>query len=187
MPGDSDEPTITGTLVSTHIELLSVRYGAAEVARCIDGLPDDFRKEMQGVIAGGWVPVRAYDAFYLAFADGVGTDVAELHTDMSRQSVERTFKTIWRLLLRLTSDAALVSRTPVLYSRAYTKGKLKTVSFTPGVAEIELEGWPNPPDIVLRGTRIAIETVLRLSGRNGVKITAERAPDGAKMHATWKV
>ena len=42
-----------------------------------------------------------------------------------------------------------------------------------------------PP--ALGGTRIAIETVLRLSGRNGVKIAVERAPDGAKMRATWKV
>lgn len=187
MSGDASEPTITGTLVSTHIELLRARFGADEVARCIDELPDDIRKEMQGVIAGAWVPLRAYDAFYRAFADRMGVDIAELHTEMSRQSVERTFKTMWRLLLRLTSDAALVSRTPILYSRAYTKGQLKTVSFTPGVAEIELEGWPNPPDIVLRGTRIAIETVLRLSGRDAVKITVERAPDGAKMRATWKV
>lgn len=187
MSADSDEPTITGTLVSTHLELLGGRFGAGEVARCIENLPDEFRKAMQGVIAGGRVPVRAYDAFYRDFADRVGADVAELHSEISRQSVERTFKTIWRLLLRLTSDAALVSRTPVLYSRAYTKGKLKAVFPAPGTADIELEGWPNPPDIVLRGTRIAIETVLRLSGRNGVKIAVERAPDGAKMRATWKV
>jgi hypothetical protein len=181
------EPTITGTLVSTHIELLGGRFGAAEVARCIETLPDDFRREMQGVIAGGWVPVRAYDAFYRAFAEHVGIDVAELHTETSRQSVERTFKTLWRLLLRLSSDQALVSRTPVLYSRAYTKGRLKAVFPEAGSAEIELQGWPDAPDIVLRGTRVAVETVLRLSGRSAVKLTVERAPDGAKMRATWKV
>jgi hypothetical protein len=181
------EPTITGTLVSTHIELLRGRFGAAEVARCIETLPDDFRREMQGVIAGGWVSVRAYDAFYRAFAERVGIDVAELHTETSRQSVERTFKTIWRLLLRLTSDQALLSRTPVLYSRAYTKGKLKAVFAAAGIADIELEGWPDAPDIVLRGTRVAVETVLRLSGRSAVRTTVERAPGGAKVRATWKV
>jgi hypothetical protein len=182
-----DEPTITGTLVSTHLELLGGRFGAAEVAQCIDGLPNEFRREMQGVIAAGWVPVRAYDAFYRAFAERVGIDVAELHTETSRQSVERTFKTIWRLLLRFTADQALISRTPILYSRAYSKGKLKAAFPAAGIAEIELEGWPDTPDIVLRGTRIAVETVLRLSGRNAVKLTVERAPDGAKIHATWKV
>jgi hypothetical protein len=186
MPAEP-EPTITGTLVSTHIELLRGRFGAAEVAGCIDGLPEGFRREMQGVIAGAWVPVRAYDAFYRAFAQRVGVDVAELHTDISRQSVERTFRTIWRLLLRFTADQALISRTPVLYSRAYSRGTLKAAFPAPGTAEIELEGWPDAPDIVLRGTRIAVETVLRLSGRNAVKIAVERAPDGAKMHATWKV
>src|SRR5262245_54562779 len=120
MPGD--EPTISGTLVSTHIELLRARFGVDQVTRCIEELPEDFRKEMRGVIAAGWVPIRAYDAFYRSFADRVGRDVAELHTETSRESVERTFKTIWRLLLRLTSDEALISRTPILYSRAYSKG-----------------------------------------------------------------
>jgi hypothetical protein len=131
--------------------------------------------------------VRAYDAFYRAFAERVGIDVAELHTETSRQSVERTFKTIWRLLLRFTADQALIARTPVLYSRAYSKGTLKAAFPGAGVAEIALEGWPDAPDIVLRGTRVAVETVLRLSGRNAVKLTVERAPDGAKIHATWKV
>lgn len=182
----ADEPTITGTLVSTHLELLGGRFGAAEVERCIDGLPTEFRSEMQGVIAAGWVPVRAYDAFYRAFAERVGIDVVELHTETSRQSVERTFKTIWRLLLRFTADQALISRTPILYSRAYSKGTLKAAFPATGVAEIELEGWPDAPDIVLRGTRVAVETVLRLSGRNTIKITVERVPGGAKLHATWK-
>lgn len=186
MKGAPEEPCITGALVSTHIELLGGRFGAEEVSRCIDGLPAEVRADMQGVIAAGWVPVKSYDAFYRAFAQRVREDVAVLHTDMSRQSVERTFKTIWRLLLRLTSDEALISRTPMLFSRAYTKGKLTAVFAEPGVAHVELVGWPNVPDIVLRGTRIAIETVLRLSGRSAVRTAVERAPDGATLKATWK-
>jgi len=181
-----EEPSISGALVSTHIELLGGRFGSDEVIRCIDGLPADVREHLQGVIAAGWVPVKAYDVFYRTFAARVGVDVAELHTDMSRHSVERTFKTMWRLLLRLTSTEALVSRTPVLFSRAYTKGRLRAVMTTPGLAEIELDGWPDVPDIVLRGVRIAIETVLRLSGRSPVRSSVERAPEGAKIRATWK-
>lgn len=182
-----DEPSITGALVSTHLELLRGKFGSDAVSRCIDGLPPDMRSHLQGVIAAGWVPVRAYDTFYRTFAAKVGHDVAELHSDMSRQSVERTFRTLWRLLLRLTSDEALVSRTPLLYARAYTKGKLKSAIASPGLADLALEGWPDVPDIVLRGVRIAIETVLRLSGRGAVRIAVERAPDGASLRATWKV
>jgi hypothetical protein len=186
MTGAVDEPRITGALVSTHIELLGGRYGNDEVSRCIDGLPADVRAHLQGVIAAGWVPVKSYDVFYRSFAERVGVDVAELHTDMSRHSVERTFRTLWRLLLRLTSDEALVSRTPVLFSRAYTKGHLRAAITAPGLAEVELDGWPGVPDIVLRGVRVAIETVLRLSGRNGVRSSVERAAEGAKIRATWK-
>lgn len=186
MSGAPDEPNITGTLVSAHLDLLGGRFGVAEVARCIDGLPPETRSDLQGVIAAGWVPVRSYDLFYRAFAKQTGVDVGDLHADMSRQSVERTFKTLWRLLLRLTSDEALVSRTPVLFSRAYTRGKLSSSIPSPGVAELALDGWPDVPDIVIRGTRIAIETVLRLSGRTAVRTSFERAPDGAILRATWK-
>jgi hypothetical protein len=186
MKGTLEEPSITGALVSTHLELLGGRFGNDEVNRCIEGLPAEVRADLQGVIAAGWVPLKSYDVFYRTFAERVGADVAELHTEMSRHSVERTFKTLWRLLLRVTSDEALISRTPVLFSRAYTKGRLRAVMTTPGLADVELDGWPAVPDIVLRGVRIAIETVLRLSGRNAVRSSVERAPQGAKIRAIWK-
>jgi hypothetical protein len=180
-----EQPSITGTIVRTHLELLDERFGAGSAAECIRALPAECRQALEGVTAAGWLPITTWEAFYDAFSRQVGADVAVLHGEMSRQSVERTFKTLWRVLLRFTTDDALVSRTPLLYSRAYTHGKLTSRFSARGVADVELGGWPGVPEIVLRGTRGAVETVLQLAGRKSARVTWQRARDGATFRATW--
>lgn len=186
MNSGTKEAGITGALVRVHVDLLAAEFGRDRVNACIAALPPQARAQLESITAASWIPVRAYETFYEAFAASVGHPVAELHARMSRTSVEQTFKTIWRVLLRFTTDEALVSRTPLLFSRAYDTGKLSSTISTPGIARLVLTGWLDVPEIALRGTRIAVETVLRLSGRRSVAIVSERTPDGATFRATWQ-
>jgi hypothetical protein len=113
-------------------------------------------------------------------------DIADLHTDVARISIERTMRTLWRVLLRLTTDQALVSRTPVIYGKSYNRGRLEAHITESGRAEIRLLDWPAAPEWPLRATKIGIETVLRIAGRQDVRIIYTRTPDGAGYTATWK-
>ena len=42
-------------------------------------------------------------------------------------------------------------------------------------------------EYVVRGTRVVIETVLRLAGRTSVRVSGERTPDGVVYTTTWLV
>jgi hypothetical protein len=185
MPGQAAGPTITGALVRAHLDILRLELGSAVVAQALADLPAEARLEIEGVTAASWVPIPAYEAFYAAVAHRGGRDVAELHSAVSRQSVEQAFRTMWRILLRLTSDEALVTRTPLMFTRAYTHGKLTSGISAPGQAHVELSAWPAVPDIVMRGVRVAVETVLHLAGRKNARVVAQRSADGATFRATW--
>jgi hypothetical protein len=175
MEGSPTEPCITGTIVRGHLEILEGMFGAEVLRSARLDLPTEGRAMMESITAAGWVPIPVYEAFYESIARRVGRSVADLHTEISRLSVERIFKTMWRVLLRFTSDEALVTRTPLLFSRGYNKGKLTSKIRSPGLAELDLQEWPEVPDIVLRGLRVAVETVLRVAGRRNVVIVHERS------------
>jgi hypothetical protein len=113
-------------------------------------------------------------------------DVLAFHADVLRRSAELTVLKIWGIFMRLTSDQALVSRTPVLYSRSYTQGELTTKILGPGIAEITLRGWPHVPEIQVQALKMFIGTVLKIAGRKNPKVTAERRPTGAVFHAIWR-
>lgn len=179
------EPSITGTIVGQHLAVLRERYGSESVDRVLASLDDTTRDDVAHASPLGWVPVQTFERFYDAMAAGLQRDVAELHTEVSRASVENTFRTLWRLLLRFTSDEALVSRTPLIHSRTYNTGALASSFPGPGRADIELTGWPRTPAIVRRGLCVGISTVLTLAGRQNVTITDEPTADGARFQASW--
>ena len=124
-------------------------------------------------------------ALYKAIGAESGRDYVHLHETVSRTAVERALKTIWRLFLRFTSDEALVARTPVIFTKAFPQGVLSPRIVSPGRAEIRVVSWPQMPEYAIRGTRVAVESVLRLAGRSNVKITVEPTHDGCIYHTTW--
>jgi hypothetical protein len=182
----AEEPRVSGTIVRGHLDLLTAQLGKELVARAMAELSPAARTELESATASSYIPISVYEQFYVAMAQHAGRSLPEFHAEMSRQSVERAFKSIWRVLLRFTSDEALVSRTPLLFTRGYDHGKLTSKITKPGLAELELLGWPDVPDIAIRGLSVAVETVLRLSGRRSVSIVHQRSPDGAKFQATWR-
>ncbi len=183
LPGVA-EPRTAGLIVRQHVTALRERFGAATIDGAIRSLAPDARTAILGLEA--WVPVSAMDALYTAVAERLGRDAADLHWETGRTVVTQTFKTVWRVLLRFTSDEALVARTSIFYSKAFDQGLLSARMVAPGRGELELTGWPEgAPSFVRRGLRIGISTVLELSGRKSVRIRDEQRGEKTVFFASW--
>jgi hypothetical protein len=91
------------------------------------------------------------------------------------------------MLIRLTSDEALVRRTPAYYSRAFNIGTLASTIPEPGRVSLTLSGFPGAPDFSLRGVAWGIETVMTVAGRKNVRVVYTRTGDGASFNGTWDV
>jgi hypothetical protein len=180
-------PTISGALVLQHRKILTAVVGEGPLARAMTSLSAADRQALEEVTVLTFVPIATVEALFTAAAREVGRDVPSLHEHVSRTSLEQNLKTIWRLLLRFTSDEALIARTPVLFGKAFPQGAMRPRMIQPGRAEIRIEQWPGMPEYAVRGTRVAIETVLRLAGRSSVKLSTERTPDGVVYGASWLV
>jgi hypothetical protein len=181
-----ESPRISGTVVRNNLAELRERY-PVEVESALLELDPAARTEVAQALSIGWVDIGAYEEFYKRVARAVGRPLADLHMAVSRVSVQKTLTTVHRLLMRFTTDQALVSRTPLIYSKTFDRGALRPSISEPGRAEIEVVGWPGMPEFALRGLRVGVETVLVVAGRKDVRVTGRQAPDGARLMATWTV
>lgn len=181
----SVEPTISGALFTQHRAILIELVGEPLLVRSLARLSASDRELLESVTSLSFLPIRTADAMYRAIGAESGRDYVPLHEQVSRMAVDRTLKTIWRLLLRFTSDEALVARTPVIFTKAFPQGVLVPRIVSAGRAEIRVQSWPQMPEYAIRGTRVAVESVLRLAGRSNVKITSEPTHDGALYRVSW--
>ena len=185
-PSEEGVPSVSGTLVTGLFDAAREKLGRAVVDGALASLPAAARAAIATALPGAWVPLVDAELALGRLADAVGRDVAALHEELARANVERTLRTVWRLLLRFTSDEALVSRTPVIFSKAYNRGRLVPRIPQPGRGEIELVDWPRTPDWPFRGTKVGIEMVLTLAGRQEVRVEGKKTATGAAFVASWR-
>ncbi len=154
--------------------------------RVLGRVDPETRQLWTGATPVGWLPIAVLERVFGETAVELGRTISDLHSEVARVSIERTMRTLWRMLLRLTSDQALISRTPVIYAKSYNRGRLLAEIPRSGHAEVKLVDWPTVPDWPLRATRIGIETVLRIAGREGVEVSYTRDATGAAYVASWR-
>jgi hypothetical protein len=184
--GDA-RPSLSGTNVVFVRDLLLEKLGPEGVERLKAAMSPEARQSYFEATSVDWVPVDYVNQMNTRAAEVAGSTVMEFTTTMARLSVERTLHTIWRILLRFTSDEAIVTRTPVFFSRSFNRGKLATEIVGKGMARIRLTEWPDVPQLTLVGVMVGIETVLRVAGRKDVKVNLHRTAHGAEFLATWSV
>ena len=177
---------MSGALVMEHRRMLSELCGADGFAKVLAHLSADEREAYLAADPLVWFPVEIAERVFDLAGRQLGRDPVELHEAISRQGVERTLTKLWRFVLRFIPDETLIPRSERLYSRAFQKGKLDARIVRPGHVEIQVEGWPDMPEFSVRGLRIAIETVLKLAGREEVRLTMHRSPVGPRIVATWQ-
>jgi hypothetical protein len=182
----SEEPSVAGMTVLQTRKVLEEMYGAATLAAAISKLPPGDRARYDETIAVSWVPTRILDQVTVELGLLTGRLPESIQRSAARTSVERTFRTAWRILLRVTTDEMLVTRTPSFYSRSFSVGALTSKIPRPGVAEIVLHAWPDVSDLQIAGLAAGIEATLIVAGRQGVHMATRRTSDGAAMSATWR-
>jgi hypothetical protein len=134
----------------------------------------------------GWVPVNVIDDVTIAICRATTAWTPErLQAESSRHSVEALLRGLWKVMLRFTSDDALIARTPLLYSRTFDTGRLESSFPRPGHADVVQSGWPTISDLQVIGLSAGIETVLRCADRAHPRVTSKRTPTGVTFVATW--
>lgn len=179
-------PSAAGTTVRGLRRALEEIVGVNVVAAALNKVPPPIREEFDPLTPMTWVPLTTVNTVIEQVAAEAHASMDELYDDAVRRAAEQMFRTSWRLLLRITTDSALVARTPVLYSKWRNIGYLESHHIGPGHSEILLGGWPGISERNVRTLGVAIETVLRLAGRRAVKIEWTRNADGAKFKANWR-
>jgi len=184
---ENDGTCVSGVNVLGQRAALEQLVGEEAFKAALDKLPASFRATYDTVTPLSWVPIPILETMLLTVAEHTGRDPQSLQAESVRMSVERTLRTVWRVLLRFTSDDALVSRTPVFYNKTFNRGALATKIVTPGCAEIVLTGWPEVPSLQLLALGVGIEGVLYAAGRRELRSSCERTADGARYTVSWRV
>jgi len=187
-PGNApDLPRMSGAIVVEHRKLFAERFGNEKVARALARLPREQHDEFVHALPSTWLRLETVEAVYFAMAEELEREVAAVHLEIGRLAIERTLRTVWRLLLRFTTDAALIARTPVIFGRSFDRGHLSSVIDRPGHAWLTLAGWPGLTDFPIRSVCNGTATVLHLAGRSDTHAEiVERRPDGALIGAHWR-
>ena len=184
-PSPQPDACVSGTTFCAHRDEIESEHGRPALLRAVARLQPAQREHVMSALPVSWVLVSTQQALYEALALETGRPAEQLHVEMVRRSTERTVRTLWRVLLRLTSDDALVSRAPVLFKKSYRQGAMDAEQLAPGRVRLTVSGWPNMPAISLRGLRVGIETILILAGRRDVRVKSEASADGARLDASW--
>jgi hypothetical protein len=188
--GDSDtddgDGNISGASVLVQLQLVEAALGPTQFATLMARLAPDDRARLDGLTPVGWVPIALSDRLLAAAADVAGRAPDAFRDEIVGASTAQNFKTVWRVLLAVTSDAALVSRAGAMIHRVYDRGEVHVRMVAPGHAELVVSRWPSIPDRALHGMRIAIQKVLELARRRDVRAAAARTPDGARYDLRWR-
>jgi hypothetical protein len=185
MPDDDGTPLVSGSIMLDQLEVMAQLAGRPAFDRALESLPAEEQELWRGLMRIQWVNTHAANRFIAAVAREAGRDAEAFLLDVARTGVEQTLKGVWKIILRFTTDNALVSRTPMLYSKTYDAGRMTAKIEKPGEAHILLEGWPGVPRMDVLGLQSGIEAVLRCAGRANVQVTWRRTPDGVSFTGTW--
>ncbi len=160
--------------------------GDEVMERALDHLPEDMALECRTLTAVGWYSCDAINRYLFAVADVAGRDRDEFYDEVVREGVRRTFNSIWRILLRMTSDAAIVKRVPLIYSKTYDQGEMIGEIPEPGRGIATVTGWPEIPECEIRALAVATCSVMECAGRENVRSRWERTREGARIYLAWK-
>jgi hypothetical protein len=178
-------PSTAGTSILDLLDSYRELVGEDAVERALASLPEDLRRKVARLTRLSWLPVADLSVVIDAVGRAAGRDADTLLDQAARLATDRSFKKIWRVMLRLTSDEGLIARTPSMYLVSRNVGKLHARVVEPGRAELTLSGWPDVSDRHLRTLGITIVRVVELSGRRDPSIQVRRTADGALYALTW--
>jgi hypothetical protein len=142
----------------------------------VRGLPQEQREEYEGLTLLSWCRHTTATEVVVRVGAALGKRPEVFQAEVVRAGVERLFGGIWKVLLRIPSDDALIKRSAMLYAKACDRGRMSAESIAPGRVKLTLSEWPDVPDLAIIALAAGIESVLRVVGRRAV-ITHRREGD----------
>ena len=179
-------PSLSGIAVHDTFRALEEMVGAGVISAALQSLSHVEREQFEQATTVSWIPMTVVGAVVDEIARLTHQDPDSMLDEAVRRAVQHTFKTAWRMLLKLTTDEALIARTPIIYAKARYVGQLSARITQPGQAELKLSGWPRIPDRHIRTVGLATQVILELAGRRAVRIHGTRNHDGVLYHLTWR-
>lgn len=177
---------LAGAVALDSRKSLEELVGAELLEAALSSLPREEQDEMRALTAVGWVRISTMETLLHAIARLQKRDVHDVNVEMNRRGIERTFSTIWRVFLRVTTDNALLGRAPIIYARTYDQGRLEVAFPSSGRMEAAIHGRPGMSSLAVDAFGVGVDRVLTLAGRKDVKLVSSKLPDGASYVGTWK-
>ena len=178
---------VAGTRILAMRAVICEQFGASAIDRALVRVAPDVRAEYEQLTSIAWVLSSTDYAVHDAIAAVLDREPLAFHEQVLRAAMGRSFKTIWRVLLRLTSDEALIARTPGIYRRTRNVGQMAVRANTRGRAEFELTQYPGIGPRDIRSIGAGLEVVLSLTGRAKAHAVARPTLNGATYTLTWRV
>lgn len=170
------ETRIFGGVLLEQRRVMQELAGAEVYARVMKELPEDVRVEYERLSILSWCRHSTATEVTQRIGRALGKRPEVWQAEVVRTGIERTLTGLWKVLLRFSSDDALVKRTALLYSKACDRGKLTPDQVAPGHVKLTLSEWPDIPELDLVALATGIETVLRVVGRKTVVVSWVREP-----------
>jgi hypothetical protein len=182
-----DSPRVFGALLVPQRAALVSRVGEAAFARAVASLPRVVREEYEALREDTWCRSETIKELNAAVAREAGVDARELVAATVHEAITGTVARIWRALLVMNSDDALLGRTPRFYARSYDRGSLTAARVGPGHSELVLDGWPDVPDLHAVAIAAGVRAVLMLAGRRHTRVVFRRNAELELVHfdVTW--
>jgi hypothetical protein len=179
-------PSTAGIAVLDLMHALEEVVGSDALEAGRAQLPAAMREELAALTSLSWIDNDIVGALVDAVARAAAREPEAMLDQAVRRAAERTFKTVWRMFLRIVTDEAMIKRTPLIYARSRNSGELNARIVEPGRAELTLSGWPSISDRQMRSIGVSIETVVGLTGRREAQMRVTRTASGALYDLRWR-
>src|SRR5262245_61738790 len=105
------ETRIFGAVLLEQRKVLAELAGEELLESIVGGLPQDQREEYDGLTLLSWCRHTTATEVVVRVGAALGKKPDVFQAEVVRAGVERLFTGIWKVLLRLSSDDALIKRT----------------------------------------------------------------------------
>jgi hypothetical protein len=182
----SSEPRLAGSVLLDQMSEIVKAHGKGALDRAKATLSLDMQRDLEAMTPISWVDVRLAMELKNAVARGLGQDSIAFQKWVVRAAVGKTVHKFWRVFLTRVWDSAIVTRAPILYTKAFDRGEMKVASYKDQAAEMVLTGWSTIPDYDAIGLAAGIEAVLEYSGRRHPHVRFARKDDVVMFSLTWR-
>ena len=153
--------------------------GREPLMQVVAGLSSDRREEFEDLSMFAWCRCSTLNLVLAGVAEASGREVDGFVHAVVRRSFGVVLRSVWRLLARFTSDAAIVERASMLYGRTLDRGRARAYVVSHSHMALEITERPDLSRIDVISIGAAIDAVFDVAQRR-VRVSHRRLDDGVR-------